>query len=51
MNQQNENKGGLITTEKGAVWNIKVRVSTIIGDSFQLGKLETKHWEIKVILN
>ena len=51
MNQQNENKGGLITTEKGAVWNIKVGVSTSIGESFQAGKHETKRWEFKIILN
>ena len=51
MNQQNENKGGLIATEKGAIWNIKVAVHTVAMDSSQIEKNKTKRWEIKVILN
>ncbi|HKI89592.1 MAG TPA: hypothetical protein VKA38_11235 [Draconibacterium sp.] len=48
---QNENKSGLTATEKGAVWNIKVGVLAPAEDTWQTGKLKTKLWEIKVILN
>lgn len=48
---RNFNKGGLMTTEKGAVWNIKVGIFTPSEKMFQTGKQGTKLWEIKVILN
>lgn len=48
---QNENKGSLITTEKGAVWNIEVGVWVPTDNSIKPGKQETKQWKIKVILN
>jgi hypothetical protein len=50
MNQK-ENKSGLTTTEKGAVWNIKVGVWVPAEETSQSGKQKTKLWEIKVILN
>ncbi|HKI89837.1 MAG TPA: hypothetical protein VKA38_12480 [Draconibacterium sp.] len=50
MNQK-ENKGGLITREGGAVWNINVGVLAPAVDSMKTGKHEIKLWKIKVILN
>jgi len=51
MNHQNENKGGLIATEKGAVWKVKVGVHTVAEETAQIGRRKTKRWEIKIILN
>ena len=48
---RNFNKGGLMTTEKGAIWNIKVGIYNFPKKMSQTGKQETKLWEIKVILN
>lgn len=47
---QNENKG-VVTTEKGEVWHVKVGVWAPTVNFLKRRIQETKLWEIKVILN
>lgn len=47
---QNENKDGFVSTEKGAIWKIKVDVWSTVTESTRIYQ-KTKRWEIKLILN
>jgi hypothetical protein len=49
MNQK-ENSG-LIATKKGPVWNVKVKVSSVLANSSVIKREKLERWKIKVILN
>lgn len=48
---QDKNKSGLTAIKKGPVWNIKVKVSSVLANSSAIKKGKSKRWKIKVILN
>lgn len=48
---QNIDRRGLITREKGPVWKAKVKIYTVIPKGFPLKDAETKLWKIAEILN
>lgn len=49
MNQKE--KSGLIATKKGPVWNVKVKVSSVLANSSVIKREKLERWKIKVILN
>lgn len=49
MNQKE--KSGLIARKKGPVWNVKVKVSSVLANSSVIKREKLERWKIKVILN